>query len=121
MTTNIPINNIDKKTLDQFNNLASFTETVANPDSEFETTLGFFLKFSDNHAAARILTTDFIKQSKINNFDVKSLILELAGLNGLQLNNALAAVFNSKREKTSLLGFRQNRVGLNPILRTVIA
>lgn len=120
MATNIPKKIIDDKTLDAFNNTASFTKTIPSPSSEFETTLGFFLKFSGNHAAARSLTTDFIRQSKINNFDVQSLILELQGLDGLILNSALAAVFNSGREKTSILGFRQDRVGLNPVKRTVI-
>ena len=120
MATNLPKKIIDDKTLDAFNNEASFTKTIPIPASEFEITLSFFLKFSGNHAAARSLATDFIKQSKINNFDVKSLILEMEGLNGLILNSTLAAVFNSGRQKTSILGFRQDRIGLNPVKRTVL-
>jgi len=121
MVTNIPEKDIDSSTLRKFNNSASFTDPVKISGNKNDIILQFFLKFTDNHQAARALTSDFIKQAVINNYDPVDLVQELEGLTGMQLNNTLAALFNAGREKTSLIGFRANRVALDHISRTVIA
>ena len=122
MSTNIPTkNSVDSETLRHFNNQATSTKTVSNPANDFEVILQFFMENTGNQDAARNLTKDFIEQARINNFDPIELVHELKGLNGMQLNSTIAAIFNAGREKTSLLGFRQNRQVLNHVERTVIA
>lgn len=119
--TNLPNKNIDSNTLRTFDNNAVFTDNIPISNSEYQIILTFFQEYSGNHTSARTLTDSFIKQAKINNFDPLSIIDELRGTGGMILNSTIAAIFNAGRKKTSMLGFRQNRVAIDHVLRTVIA
>ena len=105
-----PSTNIDSSTevrsfFDKF-----FLHEVSFPAAEIDVTVSFFLKRGFDITASRSVAIVILNQARNDTVNIFKLIDTLKGLTDLQLNQVVAEVLNSYREKTSVMGYRISTV-----------
>ena len=105
----IPAPNIESKnskeiTTEFFNNFYDI-EINYNP-SEVDAVIGYFLKRGFGKVSAINTASVLLQQAKIDELNVQELIDTLKGVTDVQLSLIVAQILNFNREKTSVLGFR---------------
>ena len=91
-------------TTEFFNNFYNL-EISYNP-SEVDSVIGYFLKRGFDKTAAINTASVLLQQAKIDDLNVQQLIDTLKGVTDVQLSLIVAQILNFNREKTSVLGFR---------------
>ena len=91
-------------TTEFFNNFYNL-EISYNP-SEVDSVIGYFLKRGFDKTAAINTVSVLLQQAKIDDLNVQQLIDTLKGVTDVQLSLIVAQILNFNREKTSVLGFR---------------
>lgn len=91
-------------TPEYFNNFYNL-EISYNP-SEVDAVIGYFLKRGFEKTAAINTASVLLQQAKIDDLNVQQLIDTLKGVTDVQLSLIVAQILNFNREKTSVLGFR---------------
>lgn len=72
--------------------------------------VGFFQKKGFDEDAALVVSTVLLKQAKLDNVPIYSLLDSLNQFDGLGLSQVVGEVLNNNRTPTSTLGFRTNAV-----------
>jgi len=93
-------------TTEFFNNFYNI-EISYNP-SEVDAVIGYFLKRGFGQVSAINTASVLLQQAKIDDVNVQELIDTLKGVTDVQLSLIVAQILNFNREKTSVLGFRDN-------------
>jgi hypothetical protein len=83
-----------------------FLHEVSFPAAEIDVTVSFFLKRGFDITASRSVAIVILNQARNDNVNIFKLIDTLKGLTDVQLNQVVAEVLNSYREKTSVMGYR---------------
>jgi hypothetical protein len=83
-----------------------FVNEVSFPSNQIDAVVGFFMKNGFDESSARSTGIVLLNQARQDNVNVFQLIETLKNLTQVQLNQVVAQVLNSYREKTSLLGYR---------------
>ncbi len=91
-------------TTEFFNNFYNL-EISYNP-SEVDAVIGYFLKRGFDQTAAINTASVLMQQAKIDDLNVQELLDTLKGVTDVQLSLIVAQILNLNREKTSVLGFR---------------
>ena len=91
-------------TPEYFNNFYNL-EISYNP-SEVDAVIGYFLKRGFEKVSAINTASVLLQQAKIDELNVQELIDTLKGVTDVQLSLIVAQILNFNREKTSVLGFR---------------
>ena len=91
-------------TTEFFNNFYNL-EISYNP-SEVDAVIGYFLKRGFDKTAAINTASVLLQQAKIDELNVQQLLDTLKGVDEVQLSLIVAQILNFNREKTSVLGFR---------------
>jgi hypothetical protein len=106
-TTNLPSQGItqqpDGATKQFFD--AYYQKPLEFSSNEVDSVLNFFTKRGFDEAAARSTSTALLRQAKIDNVPIFSVLDTLKGLEEVQLSRVVAEVLNYSRQKTSVLGF----------------
>lgn len=76
-----------------------------NP-GELDSVIGYFLKRGFGRVSATNTASVLLKQAKNDNLNVQELVDTLKGVTDVQLSLIVAQILNLNREKTSVLGFR---------------
>ena len=97
-------NNKTDITTEFFNNFYDI-EISYNP-SEVDAVIGYFLKRGFEKVSAINTASVLLQQAKIDELNVQQLIDTLKGVTDVQLSLIVAQILNFNREKTSVLGFR---------------
>jgi hypothetical protein len=87
-----------------------FLHEVSFPAAEIDVTVSFFLKRGFDITASRSVAIVILNQARNDTVNIFKLIDTLKGLTDLQLNQVVAEVLNSYREKTSVMGYRISTV-----------
>ena len=95
-------------TTEFFNNFYNL-EISYNP-SEVDAVIGYFLKRGFDKTAAINTASVLLQQAKIDELNVQQLLDTLKGVTDVQLSLIVAQILNFNREKTSVLGFRDENV-----------
>lgn len=107
--TNLPINQTTSDSSDEvksfFNNY--FIAPVTFPAEQVDAIVGFFKKRGFDDLAASSTSIILLQQAKIDQVNVFTLVDTLKGLSDVQLSAIVAEVLNYNRQKTSVLGYRQ--------------
>ena len=107
--TNLPINQVTIDSSDEvksfFNNY--FIAPVTFPAEQVDAIVGFFKKRGFDDLAASSTSIILLQQAKIDQVNVFTLVDTLKGLSDVQLSAIVAEVLNYNRQKTSVLGYRQ--------------
>jgi hypothetical protein len=93
-------------TTEFFNNFYNL-EISYNP-SEVDAVIGYFLKRGFGKVSAINTASVLLQQAKIDDLNVQELIDTLKGVTDVQLSLIVAQILNFNREKTSVLGFRDD-------------
>ena len=93
-------------TTEFFNNFYNI-EISYNP-SEVDAVIGYFLKRGFEKVSAINTASVLLQQAKIDELNVQELIDTLKGVTDVQLSLIVAQILNFNREKTSVLGFRDD-------------
>ena len=92
-------------TTEFFNNFYNL-EVSYNP-SEVDAGIGYFLKRGFGEVSAINTASVLLQQAKIDELNVQQLLDTLKGVTDVQLSLIVAQILNFDREKTSVLGFRE--------------
>ena len=103
-----PVNAPTEITTEYFNNFYNL-EISYNP-SEVDAVIGYFLKRGFDKTAAINTASVLLQQAKIDDLNVQQLLDTLKGVTDVQLSLIVAQILNFNREKTSVLGFRDENV-----------
>ena len=91
-------------TTEYFNNF--YTLDISYNASEIDAVIGYFLKRGFDQTAAINTASVLMQQAKIDDLNVQELLDTLKGVTDVQLSLIVAQILNLNREKTSVLGFR---------------
>jgi len=83
-----------------------FANEVSFPSNQIDAVVGFFTKNGFDETSARSTSIVILNQARVDGVNVFQLVETLKSLSQVQLNQVVAQVLNSYREKTSLLGYR---------------
>ena len=78
--------------------------------SEVDVTVAFFTARGFDNDAALVTSTVLLKQAKIDQTPVTSLLDTLTGFTDLELSQLVGEVLNNNRTPTSTLGFKVSQV-----------
>ena len=95
----------DKEITTEFFNNFYNIEISYNP-SEVDAVIGYFLKRGFGEVSAINTASILLQQAKIDELNVQQLLDTLKGVSDVQLSLIVAQILNFNREKTSVLGFR---------------
>jgi len=87
--------------------------------NEFDALVGYFTNRGFQDIPARDISGQFIEQAKIDNVPVFVLIDTLKKLNPIELNDITTQLINSKRGKSSTIGFNIRQPGDNFDIRNI--
>lgn len=91
-------------TTEFFNNF--YNLDISYNASEVDAVIGYFLKRGFQQVSAVNTAGILLQQAKIDDLNVQELIDTLKGVTDVQLSLIVAQILNFNREKTSVLGFR---------------
>ena len=95
----------DKEITTEFFNNFYNIEISYNP-GEVDAVIGYFLKRGFGEVSAINTASILLQQAKIDELNVQQLLDTLKGVSDVQLSLIVAQILNFNREKTSVLGFR---------------
>jgi hypothetical protein len=95
-------------TTEYFNNFYS-SQINFNP-SELDAVIGYFLKRGFGQVSAINTASVLLQQAVIDELNVQELLDTLKGVTEVQLSLIVAQILNFNREKTSVLGFRDEEI-----------
>lgn len=106
MITNLPpsatSNEVEiKQFFDKF-----FVNTVSFPCDQIDAVVGFFQRRDFDLVSARATAIVLLNQARTDDVNVFELLDTLKTFPTVQLNQIVAQIINSYREKTSLIGYR---------------
>lgn len=87
-----------------------FTNQITFPSNQIDAVLGYFLKRGFQEQAARSTAIVLLNQAKVDNISVQQLLDSLKGVNDAQLSQLVTEVLNIYREKSSVLGYRLEKL-----------
>lgn len=87
--------------------------------NEFDALVGYFKSRGFEDIPARDISGQFIAQAKIDNLPVFVLVDTLKKLNPIELNDITTQLINSKRGKSSTIGFKISQSGDNFDIRNI--
>ena len=107
--TNLPVNATLADSSDAVKSFFNtyFTAEVTFPAEQVDAVVGFFKKRGFDDLAANSTSMILLQQAKIDQVNVFTLVDTLKGLSDVQLSAIVAEVLNYNRQKTSVLGYRQ--------------
>ena len=94
-------------TPEYFNNFYNLNINY-NP-GEVDAVIGYFLKRGFQKVSAINTASVLLQQAKIDDLNVQELLDTLKGVTEVQLSLIVAQILNFNREKTSVLGFRDEQ------------
>lgn len=83
-----------------------FNSKLSFPADQIDAVVGFFVKRDFDIESARSTAIVLLTQARYDNVNVFDLIESMKSLPELQLNQLVAQILNTYRDKTSLLGYR---------------
>ena len=87
-----------------------FQHQVTFPSNQIDAVVGYFLKRGFQEQAARSTAIVMLNQAVIDNINVQQLLDSLKGINDAQLSQIVTEVLNIYREKSSVLGFKLEKL-----------
>lgn len=75
--------------------------------TEVDTTINFFTSKGFNKEAANAISLAILKQAKLENINVFTILDDLKGFDALDISNLVSEILNNNRPATSTLGYRQ--------------
>ena len=94
-------------TTEFFNNF--YNLEISYNASEVDAVIGYFLKRGFERISAINTASVLLQQAKIDDLNVQQLLDTLKGVTDVQLSLIVAQILNFNREKTSVLGFRDDK------------
>jgi len=76
--------------------------------TEVDATLGFFTGRGFSQDAAQSITLALLKQAKLENVKIFTILDDLKKLDELQISGLVSEILNNNRPPTSTLGYREN-------------
>lgn len=83
-----------------------FTESISYPANQVDAVVGFFENRGFDESASTSIAAVLLKQAKIDNVNVFSLLDTLKGLTEVQISGIVAEILNYNRPKSSVLGYK---------------
>lgn len=116
--TNLGVKSKDPQSVIDF--LAGFNgDRVSFSSSEYDAVKGFFENKGFDKDASDSMAYIILRQSKVDNVPVFQILDTFSTSNILEINEIIAEIINLNRFKTSVLGFKSNREGLNIVQRNI--
>lgn len=103
--TNLPTHPTQQIEVKQFFD-KFFINQISFPSNQIDALVGFFLKRNFDELSAASTAIVLLNQAYIDNINVFQLLDTLRSLPTIQLNQVVAQILNSYREKTSQLGYQ---------------
>jgi hypothetical protein len=108
MSTNLPERQIN----DSAARTKLFFDTYGEAPLEFnatevDATIGFFTSRGFSQEAAQSISMSILKQAKLENVKIFTILDDLKKLGGLQISGLVSEILNNNRPPTSTLGYRQ--------------
>ena len=75
--------------------------------TEVDATIGFFEGRGFSQEAAQSISMSVLKQAKLDNVNIFSILDDLKKLDELQISGLVSEILNNNRPPTSTLGYRQ--------------
>ena len=75
--------------------------------TEVDATIGFFEKRGFAKESAATISMSVLKQAKLENINVFTILDDLQKLDGLQISGLVSEILNNNRPVTSTLGYRK--------------
>jgi len=97
-----------------------FTETISVSANKLDSVVGFFTKRGFDEISAVNVSAVLIEQSRVDGVDVFTLLDTLKGLEDIQISGLVAEILNYNRSKSSVLGFKVEKVE-RAELRNIVA
>lgn len=109
--TNLP----QEKSTDSASGVKSFFDKyfqhqITFPSNQVDAVLGYFLKRGFQEQAARSTAIVLLNQAAVDNINVQQLLDSLKGVTDTQLSQLVTEVLNVYREKSSVLGFKLEKL-----------
>jgi hypothetical protein len=106
--TNLP----EKQITDSAARTKLFFDTYGQEPLEFnstevDTAVNFFRSKGFNDDAAKVTSLTLLKQAKLENVSVFSILDDLKGFGELEISALVSEILNNNRPATSTLGYRQ--------------
>lgn len=103
-----------------------YFNNYANPGEEYrsgdvDAAVGFLEQKGFGQQASIVTAIILLKQAKIENISVNSLLDTLKGLESLELSSIVSTILNQNRSATSKLGYRVNQAVNQFQIRNVVA
>lgn len=89
--------------------------------NDVEAAIGFFESRGFDKSASIVISATILKQAKLDNTPVFSLLDTLKALSGIQLSALIGEILNNNRPPTSTLGFRVSEVSKSDLRRNISA
>lgn len=121
-TTNLPITNIPDSAAGQKLFFDSYgREPLAFLANDIESTTAFFERNGFSRAASVTIAALLLKQAKLDNLSVSSILKDLERNDTITLNGFIAEVLNNNRSPISSIGFRTSDISKETIVRNIFA
>lgn len=122
MSTNLPISQIQDSASGQKLFFDSYgREPLAFSANEIESTIAFFEKNGFDRDASVIIAGLLLKQAKLDNLSISTILKGLEGNDNLNLNAFIAEVLNNNRSPSSSIGFRVSDISKETAARNISA
>jgi hypothetical protein len=112
MSTNLPPQtNTDSATKVKvfFDNY--FNKQISYPAEQIDSVVDYFTKRGFDQVASTAVSTVLLQQAYVDQINVYTLLDTLKGLTEVQISAVVAEILNTNRQKTSVLGYRQQSTG----------
>ena len=109
MSINLPTTTSSSAQIKQFLD-KNYNKNVSFPASDIDASIAFFMKRGFDQTSAMSTAITVLNQARIENVPVFQILDTFKNLTDLQLNQVVAQIVNTYREKTSLLGYRTEPV-----------
>jgi hypothetical protein len=109
LSSNLPLNSTDQDSSTPVKTFFDgyYTDPVSFPVEQVDAVIGFFKSRGFDDISANSTSTILLQQAKADNVDIFKVIDTLKGLTEIQLSAVVAEVLNYNRQKTSVLGYKQ--------------
>lgn len=123
MYSNLPLekkdNNSSNITLRSFNTY--YSKPIEITSDVLSAMSGFFQNKGFDITSADTISMIIIEQSKKDNYNPMTILDTLKGLNNIEISAIVTEILNYNRYKTSFLGYAQNFITPDEILRNIKA
>lgn len=87
-----------------------YSEPLSYPANQVDAVVGFFEKRGFDLSSASGVATVLLRQSKIDDVNVFTLLDTLKGLEDVQISQIVAEILNYNRQKCSTLGYKVSTI-----------